>query len=572
MSPSPSLAPAAPAGSAAEKQKKRIYWCQRHGLSLKVQFKGSWIAGLAASQEPMCAKTKEATTVVVPGLCPFHVIAERDSSQRVLCGGCNSHMHEDGPGSMGAATIDTDTMLVLDTPLVTHPVPLDILIRSPELRIRALYFYVDAAFKLTYPSAYAEQLAREEPPLVTVPAKASIVHLANPACHRALQHRALQSKIRLNEVLRFSIDEWTNVIDNNRMLLFWQGSRVPVPRDQRFRASGPQFGLSMAFMTEFQQDMWKWYLDNDSGACYLDAAYSFDKEGYQLWTLFYERRGCTVPVSFLVTTAVTVRLVVSWMEELVSRVNHSSRKTMFVNSIALCDQLVYVFGDWDIRFGKYYVAQGLRATVLRSPTPEIFTDNIRKSVAEFRYNYEDSVASIMRIKSLTEMLSYIFDHYGQWSPKTFAEAKVFGYSLDAVCRWRYLLWSTMLSCPPDSRMDAVLYYICCELMPGIEEKISGSAGSDKWTEVPFDMDSVEMGHPELRAGLDEMSPTSIGPDMICLAPKRKLVSKAVVDLHLNICYCSAFVAQGMCEHLIHCSASSIHQPELIKLICEIPNA
>ncbi|KAJ1644835.1 hypothetical protein LPJ64_003528 [Coemansia asiatica] len=559
--------------AAIEKGERRVYWCQKHGLSVKAQFKGKWIVDLTDDEGFIVSEKNASTTIVVPGLCPFHVIAEQCADgQRVLCGGCNSHKHEDGPGIVGTTIADTSLELVLETPLITQPVPLDILIRSPELRIRALYFYIDNTFKLTYPSAYAKKLASDEPQMVTIPAKSSILHFANPACHRVLQHRALQSRIQLNKELRFSIDEWINVIDNGNMLLFWQGSRVPIPREQRFRAASPQYSLSMAFMNEFQRNMWKWFLENDAGACYLDATYSLDKEGYQLWTLFYERQGCTVPVSFLLTTAVTVRLIVSWMEELVSRVDYTAKKTLFVNSVALCNQLVYIFGDWDIRFGKYYVAQNLRSTVLRSPTPDVFPDAIRAAVANFRYDYDNSMAEIMRNKTLVGMHSYIFDHYSRWNPKTPAQKQAFEHSLDAVCRWRYLLWSTTLSCPPDSRMDSVLFYICCELLPGIEQKVNGSLDTDKWKPVPFDMDSVEMGHPDLCASLQEMTPTFLSPELICLAPKRKLVSKAIIDLHLNVCFCSNFVSQGICEHLIHCSASSIHQPRLIKLICELPDS
>ncbi|KAJ2702921.1 hypothetical protein FB645_004098, partial [Coemansia sp. IMI 203386] len=289
----------------------------------------------------------------------------------------------------------------------------------------------------------------------------------------------------------------------------------------------------MAFMTEFQQQMWKWYLDRDSGACYLDATFSFDKEGYQLWTLFYERHGCPIPVSFLVTTAVSVRLVVSWMVELVSRIDYNANKILFVNSISLCDQLAYVFSGWDIRFGKYYVTQGLRATVLRSPTPEIFTDNIRQAVAGLRYDYRNSMKDIMRIKTLTGMHSYIFDHYQRWDPQTPAETREFEYSLDAISRWRYLLWSTMLSRPPASRMDSLLYYICREILPDIEKRVEAFPDIEQWKMVPFDMDSVEMGHPELCDSLQEMSATVLGPDMFCLATKRELVSKAIVDVRLN---------------------------------------
>ncbi|KAJ2373959.1 hypothetical protein IW150_003357 [Coemansia sp. RSA 2607] len=546
-------------------QKRSVQWCRAYSHSALVPFAGSWILTLT-SDEPGAIpdKAEGRTHVAVHGLCPFHVISSRNPDGSVDCAGCLEHTHETpAPSAPCSAPL-------LNVRLVTQPVPMDVLLRSSELSHRALYFFHDTKFSQMYPNALAKSLAAQRlTPERFHLTKPPAIFFANPRCHRALQRQALAAEYRLDDELGFSIDEWTNVIGNQgNVKLFERGSRVPLPRDPRFRARGP--ALSLAFATDFQHDMFAWYLANDSGPCYLDAAFSFALDGFQLWTLFFERNATSIPLSFLVTTAVDVRLVGRWLEELVAR-RDLPRKTLYVNSMALCDSLVHILHSWDVRLGKYCVVQELRAHILRPRTPQVANKRIRRAVAGLRGDFAMSIAIIRDNKTLAGRLPHIFDNFDQWFPRSKDEVGLFDQSLDALCRWRYLLWATTLGRPHNSRIDIVLYYLCRHILPGVEQLVSAFPSSAHSAPAPFDMDSLEFGNFQRHELLKGFSLTNLGDDVFCLAPERNLI-KVIVDLGYDVCFCDGFREKGMCEHLIYCSPDRIHQPEVIQLTATMPFA
>ncbi|KAJ1722486.1 hypothetical protein LPJ53_003084 [Coemansia erecta] len=565
-------------GDAGNPRTRAVLWCKAYGRSMRVPFGGSWILSLTDAMEPGAIHASgdvegsaELTHVVVHGLCPFHVVTSRSPDNSVECGGCIEHRHEAEAPADARPLAAAAAAPLLNFRLVTQPIPMDVLLRSRELAQRALYFFNDTKFGQMYPNALARSLATGGIPERFGLAKPPVIYSSNPLCHRVLQHLSLKSEYQLDSDLGFSIDEWTNVIGNDsNVKLFERGSRVPVPRSPQYRAKAPAMSMSLAFATEFQSEMFEWYLANESGPCYLDAAFSFDTDGFMLWTLFYERNACTVPFSFLVTTAVDIRLIRRWLEELIAH-RELPPKTLYVNSIALCDSLVHVLSSWDVRLGKYCVAQELRAHILRPKVSQVIDDQIKQAVADFRHDYQGSIGTIRNNKTLTGRLAHIFDHFDRWNPETAEEFRMFDHSLDALCRWKYLLWSTTLSRPPSSRIDVIFFYLCRHILPGVEQIVRKFPPKAFSRASPFDMDSLEFGNVQRHELLKGISLTKLNDSMLCLAPERNLL-KFIVDLDYNVCFCDKFSEKGLCEHLMYCSADRIHQPEVIQLMATIPIA
>ncbi|KAJ1909613.1 hypothetical protein LPJ71_003466 [Coemansia sp. S17] len=144
-------------------KKAVTYWCQAAGQGLLVEFKDSWIlelvtGGLAAG----AARDRIASwRVVVPGICPFHIVAKQFKGDKTWCGGMFTHAHESQEAGPNFVNEVTDESLVLNRPLVTSPMPMHALIMSPELRAASLYFYFDLKFKASYPEAYANLQGRQ---------------------------------------------------------------------------------------------------------------------------------------------------------------------------------------------------------------------------------------------------------------------------------------------------------------------------------------------------------------------------------------------------------------------------
>ncbi|KAJ2787352.1 hypothetical protein GGI15_000777 [Coemansia interrupta] len=560
-------------------RERSIQWCKKYSRSVRVPFGGSWILSLTdnnnnlddAHSSSRTEKTAELTHVAVHGLCPFHIVTTSNPDGSVECGGCIEHCHEANPPEDASPPPSATHTPLLDYRLVTQPIPMDVLLRSRELSQRSLFFFNDPKFGQMYPNALANSLNTRQLPERFRLTKPPVMYFSNPVCHRTLQHLSLESEYQLDTILSFSIDEWTNVIGNDsNVKIFVRGSRVPIPSDPRFRAKSPPMAMSLAFATEFQTEMFEWFLANESGACYLDAAFSFDKDGFQLWSLFYERNGQTVPFSFLVTTAVDIRLIRRWLEALLA-LRELPPKTLYVSSMTLCDSLQHILGTWEVRLGKYCVAQELRAHILRPKQSQVIDDHIKRAVANFRHDYQGSIEVIRNNKTLTGRLAHIFDHFDQWNPETAEEFRMFDQSLDACCRWRYLLWSTMLGRPSNSRIDAIFFYLCRHILPGIEQIVRAFPPTASSRAAPFDMDSLEFGNVQRHELLRGISLTKLSDSVLCLAPERNLL-KFIVDLDYNVCFCEKFGEKGLCEHLIYCSPDRIHQPEVIQLLATIPIA
>ncbi|KAJ2317150.1 hypothetical protein GGI00_006837 [Coemansia sp. RSA 2681] len=136
------------------------FWCERPGQGVLVDFKDSWVLELVSGGERETGEAVEsdmamAWSVVVPGICPFHVVAKQSKDGAALCGGIFQHTHET-PEEVGPNHINlvTSKSLVLNQPLVTMPMSMHALLLSPELRAASLYFYNDHKFKANYPDLY----------------------------------------------------------------------------------------------------------------------------------------------------------------------------------------------------------------------------------------------------------------------------------------------------------------------------------------------------------------------------------------------------------------------------------
>ncbi|KAJ2846007.1 hypothetical protein IWW36_004549 [Coemansia brasiliensis] len=326
----------------------------------------------------------------------------------------------------------------------------------------------------------------------------------------------------------------------------------------------------MGFWTPFQQNMWEYYLNNSCGPCYLDAAYSCDTDSFQLWTLFFERGGQTVPISYLVTTGISVRLVADWLETIVERTGQLHRKVIFVNSMKLIASVSTIFVSWDVRFGRYYIDQQLRTLILPKRSELPCSSEAVAAVQNINNDFMVAIAAAKSEPSIYEKARYLLDQEEEWMPKTYGQVEEFAQSSQAVARWRYLLWMTMLSRPDTNRIDSVLYFLVSVLTPGVEQAIelqnSKAAACSK-----FDMSVVERGSNSLLPDLEKMAMMPLDPPIICLI-SNDCKTKQIIDKHYGVCFCPKFAQHGMCEHLLYCFTVEIHQPWLVKLMNYLPLA
>ncbi|KAJ2392881.1 hypothetical protein H4S02_000542 [Coemansia sp. RSA 2611] len=441
--------------------------------------------------------------------------------------------------------------------------PLSALLKIPKLCAVSLYFFEDSA----YTSCSTDSTGK----LSNKDLKTKTTHkvLINPVCYRTLQRMACQDDWKLDEAAQFSIDNWTLKIGSENVLHFARGMRVPRPQNPNFYSPTGVYQVAVGFWTPFQQRMWDYFLTHDTGPCYLDAAYRCDHDGFQVWTLFFERQGQTVPISYLVTTGTSLRLVADWLEALVSRSSQMPRKTIFVNTLKAVISVEAVFGNWDVRFAKYYIDQAVRAVVLRRRGECPFGSAVMQAVQNIGEQFSEAIAAIKDQPDLRPEFEYLLCQEDQWMPKTYGQTAEFNYSSSAVSQWRYLLWSTMLSRPDTNRVDSVLYFLASVLTPGVEEAVN--ALGDKTSSEVFDMSSVEQGGHSPVPSLSKTNRMPLGSSVICLFDS-SASTKNIVDHHYGVCYCSKFAQQGMCEHLIYCSTNIIHQPWLVKIMDDMPLA
>ncbi|KAJ2048653.1 hypothetical protein GGI08_005943 [Coemansia sp. S2] len=447
-------------------KKAVTYWCQAAGQGLLVEFKDSWIlelvtGGLAAG----AARDRIASwRVVVPGICPFHIVAKQFKGDKTWCGGMFTHAHESQEAGPNFVNEVTDESLVLNRPLVTSPMPMHALIMSPELRAASLYFYFDLKFKASYPEAYA----------------------------------------------------------------------------------------------------------NLQGPCYLDAVFDLNQNGFQLWTLIFEYGGLTVPISFLITTSLTTKLLSDWLTEIADVDSNLPKKTIYVNTMQAYTFVGSVFPEWDVRYSKYYIVQELRELVLRSDC-DTYDESVVREVQRINADFLPAFMVLRRVKDVQAKMNYIFSKTDEWLPKSKPELALFNHSSDALSRWRYLLWMTMLGCPSTTRIDVVLYYLHAVLMPGVESTYRDKQDSSLAL-VPFNMDAMEYGSSPLHESVRDLRKRSLDGSLVCLSEDRELGQKAIVDTDLQVCYCEKFLQAKICPHLAFCMSSAIHHPALPRLLQAIPTA
>ncbi|KAJ2450982.1 hypothetical protein EV183_003911 [Coemansia sp. RSA 2336] len=580
-SKSPSISPTKPRTNAASadsdldgsaategKQVEKLLWCEQKSQNIQMTFMDDWILGLVknASSDNIGGGHR----VVIPGLCPFHISTVAFPDGKTTCSGVNTHMHQQAE----ALEKISAHMPTLKFPLVTHPMPLSLLVKFPKLRAVSLYFYEDADYMASTVDSSGvlngskikakahRELRCKGPEMLSakLPTKEK-VHI-NPVCHRMLQ----RLNWKLDPAMQFSLDNWTNLIDNNNVLLYARGMRVPRPRNPKYHAAPEVFAISIGFWTPFQQKMWEYYLNNNCGPCYLDAAYSCDKDGFQLWTLFFEREGQTVPLSYLVTTGVSARLVADWLEAIVDRSGELQHKIMFINSMRLMESLSAIFVSWDVRFGRYYVDQQLRELTLPKFGESPCSPEAVAAVQNINDNFLVAVAAAKSEPSMYEKAKYLFDQEDEWMPKTYGQVEAFAQSSQAVARWRYLLWMTMLSRPDTNRVDSVVYFLVSVLTVGVEQAIRERHASSM-----FDMSAVERGSNALLPELASVTMLPLDPPITCLISCDGQ-TKQIIDKHYGVCFCPKFVEHGMCEHLLYCFTREIHQPWLLKLMNYLPLA
>ncbi|KAJ2635401.1 hypothetical protein GGF44_003335, partial [Coemansia sp. RSA 1694] len=386
---------------------------------------------------------------------------------------------------------------------------------------------------------------------------------------------ACQSRWMLNEEYQYSIECWASKIGSKNMLINWRGNRVPYPTDTRFRSKDSGSRLSFGFWTPFQQEMWGVFLTKDVGPCYLDAVFDLHQSGFQLWTLLFEYGGLTVPVSFLMTTSVTTRLLFDWLTEIARASGDVPKRTMYVNTMKAYDFVESAFPDWDIRYSKYYITQELRELVLRADSEGTYDKGVVREVQRINTSFLAAFKELRKVAAVMSRMNYIFSMAHRWIPTTNPELALFDHSSDALSRWRYLLWMTMLGRPTMTRIDLVLYYLHAVLLPGVEgayRRRREDEGDDSLGLVPFSMDSMEYGGSPLHESVDELQKRHLSGSLICLTKDVALAQKIIVDLELQVCFCDGFRQNKICPHLVYCTPFAVHYPALPRLLQDIPSA
>ncbi|KAJ2809903.1 hypothetical protein H4S07_002990, partial [Coemansia furcata] len=374
---------------------------------------------------------------------------------------------------------------------------------------------------------------------------------------------------KLNEEYQYSVECWASRIGSGNMLTNCRGNRVPYPQDERFRSSDSSKRVAFGFWSSFQQDMWKLFLTEDMGPCYLDAVFDVKQNGFQLWTLLFEYGGQTVPVSFLLTTSVTSGLLGDWLAGIGGGdAAGLPKRTMYVNTMRAYDFVGSVFPEWDIRYAKYYIVQELRELVLRGERE--YEENVVREVQRINADFLVAFKVLRGVKEIAGQMNYIFSKADEWMPRSKAELAVFNHSSDALARWRYLLWMTMLGRPTTTRIDLVLYYLHQVLMPGVERACQGAV--DRGLVVGFSMDGMECGGKPLHESVRELRRRRLNGALVCVSEDRELDQKAIVDTELQVCYCERFLRDKVCAHLVFCMPAAIHHPGLPRLLQEIPKA
>ncbi|KAJ1897256.1 hypothetical protein LPJ66_003480 [Kickxella alabastrina] len=602
--PSPSPPPALPPAPkpSSNPPTATLHWCQTPGQTTKVQFLGP-LSPTAHQGILQTASTASSRSILVQGICPFHIVARHSPDGSTDRRGCSSHMHEASAHTIGTEMTADPRQLAL----VTAPLPMDVLLRCPELRPISLYYYTDRVFKCTYAQKYRSLVGGSGEPVGAADVPPAQYH-PSPWCRRHLQMRAMEPQWMRDPAQLFSLDTWSSIMGAD-LLFYKRGLSVPVPADRRFSAPDAS-PVAFAFATQFQRRIMRRQALRHMGGApwYLDATFAFKQDGFQLWSLFCEVKGRTVPLSFLVTTAVTVRLLVDWLLELTAVLgNVLPSHTLFVNSLRLCEGLRDVFDSWDIRYAKYYVVQDLRYCLRQHPEKkdeyeyeyeyeegevggDVFSERIRRAVSGLRSDFRENILVVRQALPLTSYIRYIWDQRSLWEPRGEREWRSFDYSLDAVGRWRYLLWMSLLPRPRVSRVDSVVYFLN-EMIDGIRDSMQDTGGGqDEKGEigdtqggvemegegeemVPFCLDSLEMGSHRLGGNLRASIVKKLGNQLFCfVSTDRELVDKTIVDLDMRVCFCEKFAHSQVCDHLIYCSQDQIHHPILPKLMSEIPKA
>ncbi|KAJ2162497.1 hypothetical protein GGF46_000628 [Coemansia sp. RSA 552] len=536
--PPASPRPISSASSEAPEPTVHKYWCEEPGQSTLVRFADIWVLGLVDNKPKAKLASRTGYDVAVPGLCPFHVIAHHNPNDSVDCGGVNTHVHE---AVAGGDTVPWGP-LVLNMPLVTYPMPLSALLMSDELRRVSLYYYRD----FVLPGGLAQ---------ITPQAEADA---------------------------RYSIDAWTNKICHENILLHYKGPRVPCPQNRAFRADPELYQISLAFWTPFQQKMWRRFLKSDNTACFLDAVYRCDRDGFQLWTLFYDSRGQIVPVSYLLTTGTTRGLVSDWLSEIEMRSQAllcegdapSSpvalpAKTMFVNSMKLISPIAMIFGSWKVQYAKYYIDQELKYIALKRSNRQLIAPDAIAAVRRADVDFAPAVRAIKATPELERRLDYLFDNPDAWSPRTPEDMTEFQRTSEVISRWRYLLWMTMQSRPTTTRVDSVIYFLIRKLNLGVKQVID----SQKAIRGSLDMRPVERTSGMCRGDLAGARTTILDGSLIALWNNSKTEPlDTVIDKEFGVCFCPEFAEHSLCAHLIYCSTTDIHQPWLARMLDHIPSA
>ncbi|KAJ1995259.1 hypothetical protein GGI25_002273 [Coemansia spiralis] len=167
--------------------KRHVFWCKVAGQSVKVAFSGDLIKYIITMGN---GETKEhgrdhdkhgEHEVVVPGLCPFHVITKVLSDGTTYYGGMQSHMHEMKTSSPGIELLMSSYSKIFDMAMVTWLMPMDVILRLPELRPVSLYIYIDIVYRNRYPDSYAN-IEAKRPVLLTLDFKPCIAFFLNPVC------------------------------------------------------------------------------------------------------------------------------------------------------------------------------------------------------------------------------------------------------------------------------------------------------------------------------------------------------------------------------------------------------
>ncbi|KAJ1855282.1 hypothetical protein LPJ76_003407 [Coemansia sp. RSA 638] len=546
--------------------KTSLLWCQQQGQSVVVHFADDWVLGLVDNIGKDAGKQEGGYKVVVPGLCPFHIETCENARGKVTCGGVNTHVHENTENP----DVATDGMWQLSLPLVTQPMPLSLLLKVPKLRSVTLYYFEDHAYvasRRDLPRFVAPKSnnANELELISVIPYGTQKVFI-NPICYRMLQRAACQKKWKLDASSQFSIDNWANIIGNDNLMFYERGMRVPRPQNAKFHSKAGVYQIAVGFWSPFQQRMWEFFLNSTTEACYLDASYRCDNDGFQLWTLFFERNGQCVPVSYLVTTGTSVRLVADWLEAIVNRSGDLGRKVIFVNSLKAMISIEAVFHTWDVRYAKYYIDQELKALALQRSGGLMYGPTVARAIQDIGDDFSKAIAAARATPMLYKETEYLLEQEKEWSPKTYEQMGAFNRSSAAISQWRYLLWSTMLARPDTSRVDSVIYFLVSVLTPGVEEAVDAQGDAPA---AVHNMDSAECGGKSPVPGVADVTLVPLGPHLTCMQGKQ---TATVVDTHYGVCFCSKFAQLGMCEHLVYCSTSDIHQPWLVKQLDDIPLA